>query len=97
MKQRAQAIFWSLVGTTVAGLAFGGWAARDYIDERLASKEAVIVAGAKADFVLDRQMEAVIAQIAYLERKPKLTPVEINQLNYLRQQLIEMRRVRAAK
>ena len=97
MKNRAQAILWSLVGTAVAGLAFGGWAARDYIDERLASKEAVIVAGAKADFVLDRQMEAVIAQIAYLERKPKLTPVEVNQLNYLRQQLQEMRRVRAAK
>lgn len=64
-------IAFGLLGTLVTGLAFGGWAARDFID-RLAMKEDVLVAGGKADFVLDRQMEAVINQIAFLERKPNL-------------------------
>lgn len=96
-KKHASAIAWSLIGILVTSLAFAGWHVRDYIDAKLATKEEVILAGAKADYVIDRQMEAIIAQIAYLERKGRLTPGEVNQLNYLRQQLMELRRVRAAK
>lgn len=95
--QRAKGILWSIVGTLVAGLAFGGWQARDYIDTKLATKDQVRLAMAQAEFVLDRQMEAVISQIAYLERKSRLTPGEADQLRYLRQQLQEMRRVRSGK
>lgn len=93
-----------ILGTLVMGLAFGGWQARDYIEERLASKddvkhvgEVAIVAGVKADFVIDQQMEDLIAKIAYLDRKPNKTTDEREQLKYLRDQLERMRRIRTGK
>jgi hypothetical protein len=48
-------------------------------------------------FSTDRQIEATAAQIAYLERKPNLTATELNQLNYLRDQLRRLRQVRDGK
>lgn len=94
---RAEVLLWSILGVVVTSLAFGGWAARDYVDNNLASKEQVVVAGTKVDFVLDQQMAALIAQIAYLERKQRKTQDEVNQLNYLRGQLDIMRKVRSGK
>ena len=94
---RAEVLSWSILGVVVTSLAFGGWAARDYVDNNLASKESVVITGLKADFVLDQQMAALIAQIAYLERKPRKTQDEISQLNYLRGQLDIMRKVRSGK
>ena len=95
--RRAEVLLWGIFGTVVTTLALGGWAARDYVDNNLASKDEVVVAGVKADFVIDQQMAALIAQISYLERKQRKTQDEINQLNYLRQQLETMRRVRSGK
>ncbi len=60
-------------------------------------EEAVIIAGSKADVALDRQMEALIAAIARLEAKPGKTPEDIAQLSYWRQQLQNLRKVRAGK
>lgn len=94
---RAEILLWSILGSVIMALAFGGWAARDFVDTKLASKDQVVVVGLKADFVIDQQMAAVIGQIAYLERKPRKTQDEINQLNYLRQQLDIMRKVRSGK
>ena len=62
-----------------------------------ALNDEVQVAGTKADFVLDQQMAALIAQISYLEQKRNKTQEEIAQLNYLRQQLDHMRKVRSGR
>lgn len=94
---RPEVLLWTILGTVITALAFGGWAARDYVDNELASKGEVVVVGLKADFVLDQQMAALIAQIAYLERKGKKTQDESAQLQYLRQQLDIMRKVRSGK
>ena len=81
----------------VTGLAFGGWGASEYLNSRFAAREAVLVAEAKADFVIDRQMEAIINEIGYLERKKNPTPSEFERMRYLRDQLQQMRKVRAGK
>jgi len=86
-----------VLGSLAVALVVGGWGAHVYVTETLASKDEVQVAGGKADYVLDRQMEATIKQIAYLERKGSLTPSEQAQLDYLRRQLQGMREVRAGK
>ena len=86
----------TILGTTVMALALGGWSAHGFV-QSLATKEEVLLAGGKADYVLDRQIEALVAQIAQLERKVNLTPSELNQLNYLRGQLDRMRKVRDGK
>jgi hypothetical protein len=83
-----------LTATTIAG---GGWGAHEYLTSTYAEKGEVQVAQATAGFVLDRQMEAIIAEISFLERKPHLTPTELSRLAHLRQQLDTMRRVRAGK
>jgi len=78
-----------------AAMAVGGagFGAHEYLFNTFAEK----VAGAKVDFVLDRQMSAVSAEIGYLERKPNKTTGEIEQLRWLREQLEQMRRVRSGK
>ena len=82
---------------SAASIAGAGWGAHVYLSDTYAERGQVQLAGAKADFVLDRQMAAIIAEIAYLERKPNKTPGEIEQLRYLREQLDQMRRVRMGK
>ena len=86
-----------LLAIIVSGLAFGGWHLHSFISENLASKEDVQVAEGKADYVLDRQMEATVKQIAFLEKKPNKSPAELQQLDYLRRQLELMRQVRKGK
>jgi hypothetical protein len=81
----------------VAGVAGGGWGAHEYLNSEFASKEAVMLAGGKADFVLDQRIEALVAQIAFLEAKRNKTAEELNQLNHLRQQLDIARKVQRGK
>ncbi len=95
--KRASILMWSLLGGVVLSLTGGGWYVRDFVATELASKDEVIIVAQKADFAIDRQMEAVIAQIAHLDGKAKKTPEEIEQLKYLRQQLELMRKIRRGK
>lgn len=90
-------ILTGILATAVSGLAFGGWAVRSYVADELASKDEVRLAGSKVDYVLDRQLESLIAQISYLERKRNKTAGELEQLRYLREQLDLMRKVRTGK
>ena len=82
------------IAATVAG---AGWGTHAYLTETFADRGSVQVAEAKADFVLDRQMGALISEIAFLERKRNPTPGELERLRFLRSQLDQMRRVRTGK
>jgi len=88
-------VIWATVAAAFS-VAGAGWGAHAYLESSYAQAGDVKLAGAKADFVIDRQMAALIAEIAYLERKVK-SRSEVEQLRYLRQQLDEMRRVRSGK
>lgn len=79
------------------GVAGVGWQAHEYLHDTFSKREPVILAGAKADFVLDRQISSVAAEIGYLERKQNKTAADIEQLRWLREQLDQMRRVRSGK
>lgn len=79
---------------TAASLAGGGWGAHVYLAENYAPVEKVQIAGAKADYVLDMQLENLVRQAAYLEQKQKKTQEELNQLNYIRKQIEDARKVR---
>ena len=81
----------------LAGVAGGGWQANEYLHRSFASKEAVMVAGAKADYLLDQRIEATVAEIAWLERKRNKTTEELQQLEYLRDKLDRLRKVQRGK
>ena len=84
-------------GATVASV---GWGAHVYLTDTLdgyAEKAEVQVASAKVDFVIDRQVSSIIAEISFLERKKNKTPEEWDQLRWLRKQLEELRRVRRGR
>ena len=81
----------------LAGVAGGGWQANEYLHRTFASRDSVIVAGAKADYTLNKQMEGLLAQIAQLERKANKTAGEIEHLRYLREELQRMREVQRGK
>jgi hypothetical protein len=70
-----------------ATLAAAGWGAHEYLGQTYAAREDVKIAQATADYVLDRQMEALLAQIVFLERLPNKTQGQWEQLRYLRRQL----------
>ena len=77
-----------------------GWTAHEIVPTRSdlsEIREFAVIAGSKADVALDRQMEALIAAIARLEAKPNKSPEDIAQLSYWRQQLQNLRKVRAGK
>ena len=96
VRDNMTSILTGIVGTLVMALALGGWAAREYVSG-FATTDDVRLAWAKADYVLDRQIETLVAQIAHLERKGNLTASERQQLDYLRQQLISLRKVRGGQ
>lgn len=81
----------------LAGVAGGGWQANEYLHRTFASQEAVMVAGAKADYLVERREEALVREIAELERRRNLTPTEREHLRNLRAQLDEVRSVRKGK
>lgn len=80
--------------TVAATIAAAGWGAHEYATTTYASSTNLSVAQAQIQFILDRQISALVREIAYLERKPNKTTEEWDQLRLLRQQLQELRRVR---
>ena len=87
---------WFIAGA-VAAIAGAGWGANEYLHGTFAGKEAVQLAGNKADFVLDQQMAAIQSRIGFLEGKTVKTRTDRDELNYLRQQVEIMRKVKAGK
>lgn len=85
------------LGAIACSIAAAGWGAHVYLVDTFADRGDVMVASAKADFVLDRHIASTVAQIAHLERQERLTPGQVEQLRYLREQLDQMRRVRSGK
>ena len=86
--------------TIVGAIGAGVWTLHDTIatqDDVSHLSDKIVIAGSKADIALDRQMEAMIAQIAHLQAKSNKTQEDLNQLNYLRQQLEILRKARAGK
>lgn len=81
----------------LAGVAGGGWQANEYLHRTFASQEAVMVAGAKAEYLMDQRIEEMVAQIAWLERKRNKTTDEQQQLIYLREKLDRLRKVQKGK
>lgn len=93
---------WGL-GVLAAAVMFG-WGAHEYTTTALASKEelsvakeAIKVAGTKVDFILDRQMASVYSELGFLERQPVKTQSDIDRIKYLREQIEEMKKVKAGK
>ena len=82
---------------SLAAVAGSGWGAHEYLHDTFAPREVVLVAGAKADYLIQVQEESLVRQIADLERRPRLTSTEREHLNNLRKQLEEIRRVRRGK
>ena len=89
-------VIFASAGTALT-IAGGGWAAHEYLFSTFSQIEPVQVVAAKTDFIVDRQIAATAAEIGYLERKQNKTQTELEQLRYLREQLEQMRRVRAGK
>jgi len=84
----------------VGAITGATWSVKSQIatqDDVMALDEKIVIAGSKADIALDRQMEAMIAQIARIEQKPNKTRDDIEQLRYLRRQLEILRKARAGR
>ena len=81
----------------LAGVAGGGWQANEYLHRTFARLEMVLVAGNKADYLMDQRIEELVAQIAWLERKRNKTPGELQNLEYLRDKLDRLRKVQRGK
>jgi hypothetical protein len=90
-------IAWAIAGIVGSATIGGGWYVNDYVHERLATKDEVLVAGTKADYALDKQMEALLAKINALASKKHKTADDIQQLEYLRQELERTRQMRRGK
>jgi len=80
-----------------AAIASFSWGAHAYIGGQLevkADKEYVMAMNQRQLFFEDRQFALLIREIAYYEAKESLTTTELAHLNWLREQLAEMMRVR---
>ncbi len=83
--------------TSVVGL---GWGGHGYLHGTFAEKEPVLVAGAQLDYILTQQEAGIVREIAALEllqRRRRLTPVELDTLKERREALKEARQVRKGK
>jgi hypothetical protein len=78
----------------LASVAGGGFGAHEWLESRYAKQDAVLVAGAQASYVLDRQMQALLRDINRLEEKRNKTRDDRDTLKYLRETLKEMQEVR---
>jgi hypothetical protein len=85
----------------LASVAGGGFGAHKYLDSTYAEIEPVMVAGAQVNFILERQEEGLVREIAALEREQarvgRLTPTQRDHLEGLRKRLDELRQVRKGK
>ena len=97
LKQFSTGLMVAILGTLVTGLAFGGWHLREYLANNVAMKEEVLVASNKADYLLERREEAIVREMAELERVKQRTPTQNSHLENLRRQLEEARKVRRGK
>lgn len=88
---------WSILGTLVTTLAFGGWHMRSYVEDSLVHKSEFIVVQAQAQTALDQQMELLIAQIERLQSKASKSQDDREQIKYLREQLDRLRKIRSIK
>ena len=77
-----------------ASVAGGGFGAHEYLEAKYAKREAVLIAGGQATYVLDRQMQALLRDINRLEEKRNKTQDDRDTLKYLRETLKEMQEVR---
>ena len=77
----------------LAGIVGGGWEAHQYVQDNLATKDEVIIAGAKADLLLDARLEALIKQRDDIIRKPKKDARDVRDLDYLEKQIDYLRKV----
>ena len=87
--------------TGALGLLGFGFTGHEYLTRNYAPLEDVLVAESQLQYIYQRQEEAIVRQIAALEREQarlgKLTPAQMDLLNDLRAQLKEMREVRKGK
>ena len=99
MVRRAKKREWNMVTSlvTAAGVvlsvAGGGWATHEYLVGTFATKEAVIVAGAKADLLMDARIEALIKQRDQKKAKPRKTAEDLQDIKYLNEQIERLRNV----
>ena len=78
-----------IVGTIGGG---GYWVADTLGDK--ADKSEVIAVSLKAEYIMDKQIESLYAQIIRIEQKPHKTPDDLQQLQYLRDELQRLREIR---
>jgi peptidoglycan hydrolase CwlO-like protein len=76
--------------STVGG---GGYWVADTLGDK-ADKSEVIAVSLKAEYIMDKQIESLYAQIVKIESKPHKTPDDIQQLQYLREELQRLREIR---
>ena len=92
--------FLKILIVSAIGIAGAGWSAHVYIADQLgakADKEYVIAMNARQQFYEDRQMSALVREIAYYEQKKDKKQSDWETLRWLREQLAEMQRVRRGK
>jgi lipoprotein NlpI len=84
----------AMVAVAVAGAT---WGTSEYLHGTFAAKEQVLVAMTKAEYVLQQQMESLLAKINALEAKRVKTADDRAQLKYWREELQRMRQVQRGK
>ena len=88
------------VASAVAVVAGSAWGAAQYINNehaKLATRDSIEVASAQLDFLYDKQIESLVAQITRLNLKRNKSTEELRHLDYLRQELDRLKQMRAAK
>ena len=78
----------------IASVAGGGFGAHEWLESRYAKHGPVLVAATQVQYVLDRQMVALLRDINRLEQKRNKTQDDRDTLKYLRETLKEMQEVR---
>lgn len=76
--------------TTLGG--GGYWVANELTAK--ADHAEVVAVNAKAEYVMDKQMESMLAQVNKLESKKGKTPDDLDQLRYLRDEVKRLRDIR---
>ena len=88
---------WGILGTLVAGLAWGGWQVRGYIAEELASKADVTVVQVQVQSLYDVRIEQLTIQRDRLVRKPNKSAKDLQDLKDIEKELELARKMRAIK
>ena len=78
------------IGTALVG---GGW----YAANNFASKEEVTIVAYQSGFILDKQIESLLAQKSRLESKKVKTQDDRDQIKYLREEIERTRQIKRGK